>query len=119
MLTQHQMVDILAVYDACDERDGLTWRVDQGEVTFLAVCSDCFWWATADVEPIAAEDIPLLQRTASELKDMDQMWLSELFAARKRGMRPMRATYKSPHMSDKLRALFDACGPERDPRSEG
>lgn len=114
---------ILKVYWDADVHDLLWWRVDDDEITFMAMCNDLFAWATADGEPITAENIQVLEETAAELKAIPitpksdpLMYLSELFAARVRGMRPQRPCYK--RMAPDISALFDACGPERDPATE-
>lgn len=95
------------------------WRTDHEPMTLFALCSDVFHWATADLESITEDDMPLLRGCFEDLAALDDLlWLPELFAARKRGMRPMRAFLKVCDNPDTL-ALFNAAGPERDPRSEG
>ena len=95
------------------------WRTDGDPMTLFALCSDVFHWATADLERIEEADMPLLRTCFADLTPLDDLlWLGELFASRKRGMRPMRAFLKIINNASTL-ALFEAAGPERDPRSEG
>ena len=108
--------------------DDLMWRVD-GEyapITFLVNCSDTFAWATADCERLTPDNIDVLEAALTDLKDaaLPTFYAGTLFAARVRGMRPMRLAYpirKSINGIDGagLAALYDACGPERDPRTFG
>lgn len=103
---------VLRVF-AFDNTEQVWWRTD-GEyapVTFFATCNDLFAWGCADCERITEQNIDLLERTAAELSEDDQSYLGELFAARARQMRPQGACYKS--WPEHIKALFDACGPER------
>ena len=132
--------EVLRTFSIADCYDGLFWTVgrDQLEhpVKFFARCSDFFYWGTSDLEPIEIEDVELLKQTRRDLLEVDGEWLLNfLFAARKRKMRPMRlAIGKHPSQQDgsypnkdpmgiaankELQDLFLACGPERDPASEG
>lgn len=106
---------VLAVF-AFDNCDDLWWRTD-GEyapATFFVLCNDLFEWGTADVEPIRIEDLPLLEQTAEDVRPLVPMLncVGDLFAARKRQMRPQGASYK--YIPEVLWPLFDACGPERE-----
>ena len=114
--------------------------------TFSVNCNDFFHWASGDGEDIEPEDLPLLKQCIEDLKATGaQTWELEvplLFAARKRGMRPMRlwlqrlrtgsygkdtrteaqreeweAKYGETH--EKMYQLFLAAGPERMRGSEG
>lgn len=116
------ITDVLDVYWRADVHDSLWWSTQNGELKLFAICNDLFYWATADLEEITADDVDLLRETRNELAaleddDMGELYLSELFAARKRGMRPQRPCYKT--WSPVVAALFDACGPQRDPKDEG
>lgn len=125
--------DVLAVYASADVTDDLYWYIERGEeIRFSAKCSDTFWWGTADGEAIDPEDIPLLRSCLDDLARLDATYfVGELFAARKRKMRPMRlwlgthpsqdgtARNKGETEPGPVRDLFLACGPERDPKSEG
>lgn len=58
-------------------------------------CSDVFFWGSADSEPIAtSEDVELLCSLAQQLETSDKnfaWYLSLLYCATKRGMRPQNA----------------------------
>lgn len=115
------VADVLRIYQAADLHDRLMWQVTpSGNIQFSATCSDTFWWGTADVEDIGPGDVGLLRRCLDDLRaagDEDYL-IGELFAARKRNMRPMRLWLKTVEDAATL-GLFVAAGPERDPRSEG
>lgn len=128
--------------DTGDLWESFWWRTD-GEyapVTFFVNCNDLFYWACADGETLTPENLPALLTAledvrraqglptgewprARDMKDgWDEHWHSgswaaQLFCARVRGMRPQRPCYRS--MPEKLKPLFDACGPERNPKDEG
>ena len=114
-----------------DCTDGLWWRAyEDGQIKLFAQCSDTFHWASADMEEIEEDDIPLLRQCLEDLKAVDEQYLLDvLFAARKRKMRPMSLwlAFRDPKTGeydrDKPRweshQLFLDAGPERDPQSEG
>lgn len=83
---------------------------------FYVNCNDLFFWACADCEVVV--DLKLLDAayrdclTASGSEDSAESWGSALYACRQRKMRPQYGWYGT--MPEKLRPLFDACGPERD-----
>ncbi len=114
---------VLSLFDQADCHSDLFWRVEPERIRWFAMCSDEFWWATADSEEITEDDLPRLKQTFDDLAALDEtLWLAELYAARKRGMRPQRASlklYTKGATDDRLVNLFLACGPERDPKSEG
>lgn len=125
---------VLALYAASEAPDELYWAIRQTmEIGFMAKCSDFFMWGCADLERIEPEDIDLLTECFRDLAEHDATYfLGELFCARKRKMRPMRlwlgtalsqengtARDKGETEPGPVRDLFLACGPERDPRSEG
>lgn len=89
------------------------WRVDlrpdmNRAVKVFARCSDWFAWASADAEEITKDDLPLLQQALGDLRKVDATYyLAELFASRKRRMRPQKPRYKD--MDASVAALFDAC----------
>jgi len=106
------------------------WRTD-GEhvpVTFWVLCNDVFWWAAADAEQVTLEDVPELRQAIEDVRTLLEPEKSphyciesyetgcELWCARKRKMRPQQPAYPK---DDRLRALFDACGPVRKPEEEG
>lgn len=117
--------DVLELFYLADLCDGLMWSTKDGVVTFSTLCSDVFWWGTADAEGITPDDLPLLHQCLADLREVDQEYLvPELFAARKRGLRPMRlwlygGGVLSAVPNAKALPLFEAAGPERDPKSEG
>lgn len=125
---------VLTVFDKADAHSELYWRVGQDmpdEIKLFAACNDMFWWATADAEWINAENVAVLEQALVELqqledgpdlfgkakRDLPLGYLSTLFAARVRKMRPQRPAYRD--MSPEIAALFDACGPERSRLDEG
>jgi hypothetical protein len=120
---------VLRAWERCDLYDELLWRVKDDGVRFFAMCSDVFYWGTADCEEIADDDVTLLEATADDLLALDATFeLPVLFCARKRGMRPqtpwgrskdLDLRYTHDNLSPAVRALFDACGPVRDPKDEG
>jgi len=122
MSQEEFILRVLKVFDFGDNSN-LWWRMDgnYAPITFLANCSDCFWWATADCEPITPENIEVLEASYRDAKAADDtvgtIYATELFAARVRKMRPQQPSYK--HYGEKLKPLFDACGPQRDRASEG
>lgn len=106
---------VLRLYERADNSD-LFWRVEGGHVRFLANCSDTFEWATADAEEITPDDVDLLEQTLADLRAVSweqDIWLSELYAARKRGLRPMNRWF-SGGIAPGVLELFAACGPERE-----
>lgn len=120
-------VAVFRLFQEC--RDGLMWHVDAaGRFRFSANIPDLFWWGGGDDEPITPDDLPLLERTHADLAALDcaDMWLAELYAARRRKMRPQGASYHNPGVGTWLRhpemaeqyvalnAFYDQCGPERE-----
>lgn len=113
---------VLGIYHEADLYDGLIWRPVSDGIQFAAICSDTFSWGTADLEDITPDDLPLLAQSLDDLHPHDEEYLlGELFAARKRGMRPMRLWLDNANAvsTDGARDLFLAAGPERDPATEG
>ena len=115
-MTPYEAAEVLALFDQADDHEGVFWRVDMDhgrDVKLFANCSDLFYWATADAEEITREDIPLLRQTLADLKAVDAAYnLNELFAARKRKLRPQRPCYR--HFEAPVAALFDACCTEEE-----
>jgi len=96
-------------------KEDVGWRVDEDGVHFFALVSDVFWWGSADGEDILPEDLQLLERCKADLvalEGSEPTCLPELYAARKRGMRPQGAWYAG--LDSSVYHLFDACGPARD-----
>jgi hypothetical protein len=104
---------VLAAFDAWGKEDVL-WRVNEDGVRFFALVNDVFWWGSADGEDIRPEDLELLERSKADLvaiEGQEPTCLPELYAARKRGLRPQGAWYAG--VDPEVYALFDACGPAR------
>lgn len=107
--------------------ESIWWRTDTqyAPVTFFANCNDEFYWACADAEEITsvADVVGIRQaimdvRLATGGKIHHDSVGVELWVARKRGMRPQQPSYRECYPQETW-PLFDACGPERDPKSEG
>lgn len=130
--------DLLTLTADADMTGDLWWNTTtEGGLRFFLSCSDTFAWATADCEEVRPSDMDLLRQTLADLRECDpkaDIYTAELYASRKRGMRPMRlwlgnhpgqesGDYKgSPGLTKwcpEALPLFLAVGPERDPRSEG
>jgi hypothetical protein len=114
--SESYLFDVLQLYEQADNYDALFWRSDGPEgLRFYALCNDVFAWAYADAETIEPEDLPLLRQCLSDLQAADETTgdahLSELFAARKRQLRPQPAMYR--HLPQAVANLFDNAGPER------
>lgn len=113
-MTPHEAAAVLSVFQATDDYESLMWRVDlsgEVDVKLFALCNDLFHWATADFEEIAAGDVPLLESCLADLRATGEDWyFAELFAARKRKLRPQKPFYKE--MNTATAALFDACSTE-------
>jgi hypothetical protein len=89
-----------------DNAGSLQWHTrDDGAILFSADCSDTFAWGTADSEQIDESDMPLLRRCFDDLRAVHGEWvLGELYAARKRGERPMHRWMKRE--TPDVQALF-------------
>lgn len=84
-----------------------------GKIRIFINTNDIFYWATSDLDFVEELDLPLLRQSVEDCKAAgDVGWGDILFAARKRGMRPQTCVMKS--MSEEVRKLFEACGPERE-----
>lgn len=102
-----EIMKLFEKYDACDE---LYW---DAFLEFYVHCNDFFAWACADCEHVnGKEDLELLKEC---FKDSEYHGVL-LYCAKKRKMRPQGAYYKYLKKDEKL---FDACGPERDPKEAG
>lgn len=111
-MTPYEAAAVLSVFQAADDYESLMWRVDMStserDVKLFALCNDLFHWAAADCEEIAAGDVPLLESCLADLRSTKEDWyFADLFAARKRRLRPQKPFYKE--MSAATAALFDAC----------
>jgi hypothetical protein len=109
---------VLDIFWHADASSELFWRVDEGELTLYAMCSDWFHWASADLEPITPADVPLLKQTWADLlaigRDDAERYLCGLYACRRRRMRPMVQVFTDDHAAPPaVQALLAACGDER------
>jgi len=109
---------IMAFIAQHDLHGDFWWRCDgeHAPVTFFVNCNDLFAWASADCERFDIGDIPALEKA---IQDAGEIHGIALWCCRKRGMRPQRPVYLQELKDPALSAMFDACGPERDPASEG
>lgn len=112
------MLQVLKFFFDLDAHDMLWWRTDSeyAPITFFVNCSDTFTWATADLEKIKPDDLPVLTQAAADIFALDPegyqkygYWVPTLYCARKRSLRPM----PKMEIPKELKPLFDACGPER------
>lgn len=112
------IADLLVLFEG-DETENLSWQVTAGGVLRFAVkCTGVYRWATPDSEPVTAADLPELLRARADAHTADEPYTWPiLWVSRKRGLRPMRAYYQQ--IGPEFAAMLDACGPERDPGSEG
>ena len=109
MLTDNDIKTILKLFAKYDCFTELMWNTN---LDFAIICSDAFWWACADAEPIESkEDIQNLKLALQDCGDSGSDG-PLLYCARRRKMRPQGAMYKYIHQTNKH--LFDKCGPERE-----
>jgi hypothetical protein len=106
-------------FDLCD---ALWWRYFDGELKLFIQCSDFFYWATSDVEPVETdEDIAMLEKAIEECREaVGDFYPTEgplLYCSRRRHLRPQQPYYK--YLDERTHPLFDAAGPVRDRASEG
>lgn len=119
MTTQEQLDFLLRVMRCFNDFEGpspdwLWWRTDEeyAPFTLFVKCSDTFGNG-ADLEPLTPENIAEMERAVADcaVDPVGSAYAPELFCARMRKMRPMRAAYPR---EPKLAALFDACGQVRE-----
>jgi len=136
------MIRLLELHDFSTE---LFWRVyDDGILRPHFIVNDVFWWATSDAEEIVPEHWEILQQASKDLFELQSqrkisslefqrppsprdptydpldwpvLMIDVLYTARVRRMRPQRPWLNS--RSPAMRKVFEACGPDRDPREEG
>lgn len=114
------VLKLLALVAEHDDHHSLFWRCDEkyAPISFFVNCNDLFFWATADCEQVTPENLPVLEKAYQDARAVDHEYMGgELFACRMRKMRPQRAAYRD--FAKELWPLYDACGPERDPKTEG
>lgn len=105
-----EALPIFALFQKADDYKTLYWTADPegNQIRLWADCSDWFFWATADGEEITPGDVPLLETSLDDLLRIGAAeYLSELYASRKRRLRPQAACYKD--MPEAVKPLFDAC----------
>lgn len=107
--------DVLEFFAGENWSSELRWEKTVNGVQFSLMCSDTFWWGTADSEPITDRTFPVLVQARCDLAALgdhaDLDWLEALYVARVRGMRPMHLVLNS---SGSARPLLEAAGPERE-----
>jgi hypothetical protein len=112
-MTAEEAAAVLALFEQADSYDLVTWKVDMtagpAAVRLFAICSDVFHYACADAEEITAADLPLLSSCLADLQQAgnETFYMGELFAARKRKMRPIAQAMTD--MAGPVRRLFEAC----------
>lgn len=110
------VIKVLACFSKHDIHDYLFWRVKDGAVEFFVNCNDVFFWGCADAEDLTADSLPILEQavidTTAAVPHYGDIFATDLFVSRMRGMRPQTACY--PGYPKELWPLFDACGPERE-----
>ena len=102
--------DVATVVAAANKHDvDLYWHIDDdNEVKALVNLNDTFFWACSDCEDVESEDVPLFDEAFTIGGDMHG---ADIYASRKRGMRPQNAVInKAP--PEVQRAFLDA-GPVR------
>jgi len=102
---QLNLLKLLAKHDL---QSDISWQED---LKFYILCNDLFAWGCADAEYIESQDDVDLYEKSIEDCGADTVWVSYLFCARKRKMRPQGACYPE---DESLWPLFDACGEERE-----
>lgn len=120
MWDYQSILRLLSIIERADSRDDLLWYVKGQHVDFCILCSDVFWWGTADFEEIYPEDLDDLEATLEECQALKKskeapyaaVYATTLWVAKKRKMRPQGAFYKN--MDTKLAELFDKAGEKRE-----
>lgn len=91
----------------------LLWSVDDetDEIQALVNVNDVFYWGCSDAEQVEAEDVPAFQQAIDDVGN-DYGWEKDLYAARKRGMRPQGAIINAAPAY--VRKLLMEAGPVRE-----
>lgn len=97
--------------------DLLLWNE---ELEFSIMCSDAFFYATADDEEVLSqEDVDLLEQCIKECLNvgdgLGELRGTLLYVAKKRKMRPLLDIYT--HIPKAVQELLNACGPDRENRN--
>jgi hypothetical protein len=82
-------------------------HVEDKKVELIVNCNDVFYWACSDSEEIKPEEIKDLVECLKLTEYGSMLWV-----CRKRKMRPQKPWYND--FTEEEKALFDACGPERE-----
>lgn len=95
-----------------DDASDLIWRFENGAPKLYILCSDLFYWACADAEDVTAQNVEVLEQAMKDAAAVDHRHYGALlFCCRVRKMRPQKPVLG--RLDDKLRPLFEACGPGR------
>ena len=110
-------INLLKLAAKYDIKDTLLWSE---ELDFSIMCSDAFFYATADAEDVhSQEDVDLLEQCIKDcLKAKDglgELRGTLLYVAKKRKMRPLLDIYT--HIPKAVQELLNACGPDRENRN--
>lgn len=106
-----EFFDLLKKYDA---EEYLMWNTEEGKLKLLLVCSDLFFWGSADAEPVTPETLNELKKSFEDVASISpdaDYYGAELYCARRRKMRPQGAAYPEDKA---LFPLFNACGEKRE-----
>lgn len=110
--SQTATLTVLSAFVERDDYDSLHWRKREDGLHAGVNCNDAFYWATADVEEVTPENLPVYVQAYTDCDAAECPWHAGLlFCCRVRGMRPQGAMYR--HLDEAVWPLFDAAGPER------
>lgn len=102
---------VLGLFYRADIRRDLLWHDSPDGSRFAANVSDVFAWGCADAEDITPDTVDALEQAHADCRAAGaEEYTVDLYAARRRGMKPQGAAYPE---KPEAQALFDACGPER------
>jgi len=111
---------LMRVFKATEFGNGdcLFWRTDEeyAPLSIFVNCNDLFYWGTADAEDLTQDNISVFEQAFADAEKawphFGHIYAPSLFCCRVRKMRPQHCCY-SKDWPDKLKKLFDECGPER------
>ena len=100
---------VMKIFQDIDQTDQLFWNTSgqYAPLTFFAMCSDTFAWATADAEEITFDNLHVLEQSVEDVKatrNVSLYWAVTLFCARVRGRQPMERI----RLPQELQAMFAA-----------
>jgi hypothetical protein len=106
-------INLLKLAAKYDIKDTFLWNE---ELEFSIICSDSFFFATADAEDVLSqEDVDLLEQCIKDCLDtgdrLGELHGTLLYVAKKRKMRPLLDIYT--HIPKAVQELLNACGPEK------